>query len=460
MRKCLSTLATSLICAAALLWPALYNHFPIMSVDSSAYLQGALEGFYDPTLGGPPGYAYFRPYTYSFIITAIRHFFGFWGIICAQALAVSFLAGSLLRDIFSFNNKTIIITILFLSLISSVAWHVSTIMPDIFAGCIPLAFFILYFSENVKTPGYILTFLIAIISASVHYSHLPLSLASFIFFVAISVLTGGKSIRRLAVLALVPLCASIIFCSFNYEAFKKFSVDPYSRTSLFAHLAASGVVGEVLQEDCSTHEWALCSYTSSLAPLSPIYATFDSFLWMPESPFNKLGGPAKLTPEIDQIIAQAIRQHPIQIAANSLVSGLEEMFSLRIGGVSDLNSKTEIRTMNDSLSWVSPSGHEKFDASRQGQGSLSVFPVQLYGSYVVWYLSLAVVGVTIVIRKQDIRVRLFYAYILLYWVANAFLCGAVAEVQDRFNTRVAWLVPFCLAMDIILSCGLFKRKPE
>lgn len=452
IRNSARSLTMLLLCAVILVWPAIYNGYPIMFADSAAYVQGAIEGFFNPRLGGPPAYAYFRPYTYSFVITDIRSIFGFWGIVYVQALITAFLIRTLLVDVFSRGSRWATIAVVtFIAVFSSISWHVSTVMPDMFASTLAISLFVLAFSRSIPAWKYLLVFAISIVSASVHYSHLPLSLAFVALLLVLSVFGGriGILFRDALPLVFIPTLTAIILCSLNYQAFRVFSINPYGMTSIFSHLVANGTVGEVLQESCGSSTFSLCRDVSRLPPASMVYSDFDRFLWDPKSPFNELGGPAKLEPEMNALVKRALVQHPFQFLKTSFRDGLDEMFSLRTGGLNDLGNPDQAKIMNASLSWVDPGALRSFNNSRQGNLRLGVPKWVLWGTYVVWYLSLLVVVVAIAMKKCRFGLRMFMGFVVLFWMANAFLCGAVAEVQSRFNTRVVWLIPLCAAVLIV-----------
>jgi hypothetical protein len=55
------------------------------------------------------------------------------------------------------------------------------------------------------------------------------------------------------------------------------------------------------------------------------------------------------------------------------------------------------------------------------------------------------------------RANTFLATANLFLMANATVCGASSGVYDRYQCRVAWLIPFCL---IAYVCCLIKERKQ
>jgi hypothetical protein len=51
------------------------------------------------------------------------------------------------------------------------------------------------------------------------------------------------------------------------------------------------------------------------------------------------------------------------------------------------------------------------------------------------------------------RINSFLASAILFLIINAAVCGALAGVYDRYQSRVAWLIPLCLFANVCCFLG-------
>ena len=138
---------TSLI----ILWPVFYNGYPLFYSDSAIYilasnLFGHLRHSEElPTLSG---------IGYSWFMRIVTWRSTMYLVVFAQALILNILI-YLITKSFSPNAKTWkfhLPIIIILSLLSSMGWTTSQLMPDIFTSFLILSVFLFYDSEQ-KGPG-------------------------------------------------------------------------------------------------------------------------------------------------------------------------------------------------------------------------------------------------------------------------------------------------------------------
>jgi len=72
----------------------------------------------------------------------------------------------------------------------------------------------------------------------------------------------------------------------------------------------------------------------------------------------------------------------------------------------------------------------------------------------IFWLSL-VLSLAFAWAARFTRVNKFLASAILFLVINAAVCGALAGVYDRYQSRVAWIIPFCL---ITYICNLIAER--
>ncbi|MGZ9021592.1 MAG: hypothetical protein ACXW3S_16940, partial [Rhodoplanes sp.] len=118
---------------ALLLWPAVWNGFPLIFPDTGGYLLRALEGTL--TIGRSALYG-------AFLASGLS--FDFWLNVVIQAAVTVFIVRVLLRThgLGEKPGPALLIT-LALAAFSSLPWYVSQLMPDILVGWAVLALYLI-----------------------------------------------------------------------------------------------------------------------------------------------------------------------------------------------------------------------------------------------------------------------------------------------------------------------------
>src|SRR5207344_2521577 len=118
---------------ALLLWPAVWNGFPLIFPDTGGYLLRALEGTL--TIGRSALYG-------AFLASGLS--FDFWPNVVIQAAVTVFIVRVLLRThgLGEKPGPALLIT-LALAAFSSLPWYVSQLMPDILVGWAVFALYLI-----------------------------------------------------------------------------------------------------------------------------------------------------------------------------------------------------------------------------------------------------------------------------------------------------------------------------
>ncbi len=129
--------------ALALIWPALYNRFPLLYPDSMSYLEdGPLVARavflhkFSVDYGG-------RSFIYCLGILALHWNVSAWPVVGLNAFMTSYFIWLVMRSILPRPPlKGYLVLVILLSLVTSLAWFVSLIMPDIlgpvaYLWCLP-----------------------------------------------------------------------------------------------------------------------------------------------------------------------------------------------------------------------------------------------------------------------------------------------------------------------------------
>ena len=87
-------------------------------------------------------------------------------------------------------------------------------------------------------------------------------------------------------------------------------------------------------------------------------------------------------------------------------------------------------------------------SSRQRLGKpvrVLAHPIPEFPLQVVLLLTAAALA-TVGWRRGPRRAALLLGSVLLFFVANALICSFGADAFDRYQGRVAWLLPYCVAL--------------
>ncbi len=447
--KLSTLLLTSLLCIVA----ALYNGFPLVTSDTGTYLSSALD-FKVP---------YDRPVTYGLFIRLTGLHFSYWLIIWAQSLL---LAALLLRCVSAFAprlgwaGKLVLLGLLTWG--TGFSWYCSQLMPDIFTaiGMLALGLLVLgKFRTRLEQAALLLALLLA---AMMHNSNLlSLSLTALGF----GILAWQQRLfaRQLVSrwhwrLATATVLASwVVLPTLNAALGGGFVVSKGAPVFLVARLIEAGVVDHYLDDHCGDAKapW-LCAARNQLP------SDAMAFLWDANSPYNKSGGlEANLTAYryIVRDIATSPRYYP-QLATMAVQSTLRQL--THIGHGDGLGAYRENSNPYWKIPEVIPYEMKPYLSSLQNHEALH-FEDITQRSYATHLLALAVLVVAIGAGYQRriagalVPTLLLLSVWVLGVVANAFATGALANIADRLQGRVAWLLP--LGALLLLAEWLPHRFP-
>ena len=422
---------------------ALYNGYPTVFSDTGSYLlTGALGVAYPPFRA--PGYSVFAILT-SLGISA-------WSMVLGQSVIVVyvlyeacdyFAAGDRkLRDIWLLASAG------GLAGLTSLPWLVSLLMPDVFAGVLFLSLFLLAFAADLRRIRRTLLATIAMISVSSHMSLLPIAILFVLAVVVLQFVTRwtSESLPKRTLLAwlLVPILVSALFtAALNRQLGLGFRVSPSKNDFLLARLFGDGLAGDFLRENCPKHPFVSCRYLSNLP------RTQEDFLFFHPMLYRAL---SKHQNEEDTIVSGTIAAYPIRFATSSATETLHQFASIRTGD--------ETRTYGGS-SWndwaikrVFPRDLSSYLHARQFHGGLASLAngAAAVDTKIFWFTSAACILFACAGRFDQTN-EFFYSAIL-FLVINAAVCATFAGVFDRYQNRVAWIMPFCFTAYL---CGFVRE---
>src|SRR6188508_2632005 len=123
------TLFARTLAAAILLWPALWNGYPLVFADTGTYLSQAIEHYA----------GWDRPIFYSLFLLPLHMTLTTWPVIAAQALLVVHVLRLVQRTLLPDASVWWLLPLAgALAIGSSLPWFVAQLMPDLFTGVLVL----------------------------------------------------------------------------------------------------------------------------------------------------------------------------------------------------------------------------------------------------------------------------------------------------------------------------------
>ena len=430
-----------------LIWVALYNGYPTIFSDTGGYL---LAGKYFAALAPfrAPGYGVFT------WLTSLHR--SAWFILVAQAVMVVYVLHEtcdyLIEGDRKLSDLSFLASVCVMAAFTSLPWLVSLVMPDVFAGVLFLSAFLLAFADELRLIQRILLAAIFAVSVAAHTSLFPIAV---LFVVAAIFLrqmnhTSNEFSSTRSVLAwlLVPiLVAGLSTAALNRQMGLGFRLSPSRNAFLLARLFGDGLAADFLRENCPKQNFISCRYLSQLP------RTQEEFLFQHPLFRELIDGHQD---EMETIIRGTLLAYPVRFAKSSARETMLQLISLHTGdeirtyGAREWNSET--------VSKVFPDDAQAFLNSRQTRDRLG--PLADASAEVdtpVFWLSVAACLLFAGIGYFG-RINLFFCSAMAYLAINAAVCATFAGVYDRYQSRVAWIMPFCLTAYVSCLARDWKRS--
>ena len=438
-----------------LLWPLLLNRHPFYVSDSASYLRGGELGFgtallmldewwrglfgsgaaadagTQGTVSAAVGQAGgMRSLTYSLITYFFRmpgH--SLFALVVFQAGAVAFLVLVAKRLMAPRANRwEVLALILCLAFLTPAGWGAATAMPDIFAGVAVLGSILLtLFLERLGHWERIALVLLLALSISVHGSHLPLALGTLAAGAAARFVLRrpgwAQTFRDGLWFLSAPLLGLSAMLTLSYVGFGTASLAPKRYPILLARSVADGPGRLYLEAHCARDRYAICEVFGTDFPTQP-----RKFLW------EKDGVRYRATPEQMErirkeegpIVRAAAAEYPMLQLRSSTGNVLRQFVSFGLGTV-DFRS----------VLGAGPTGRVELVEVTEDRPHL-----RFWVSVVIYIAFGSSLVVFFLLRSRMSRQE--WAMLLVAFVGlagNAVICGILSGVSDRYQARVAWIIP-------------------
>jgi hypothetical protein len=223
----------------------------------------------------------------------------------------------------------------------------------------------------------------------------------------------------------------------NAVVAKHLAWTPGGVSLLFGRMLQDGIVDRYLADHCPDPGLTLCAYREVLPN--------DADLWFWGSDlFDRLGRFAGLRQEMQTIVLGSIAAYPWLQLKTAAAAAARQLVSVGTGeGVVDTIWHTYAIIERDA-----PGAVPDMRAALQQQGGFDFMVInRLHVPVALTSILLMVVIAGISARsRRDTDLGLLAAAVLLAILANAVICGVLANPHDRYGARIAWVATLVVAM--------------
>ncbi len=424
----LAWVAASAAMVLVLLAPALWNGFPLIFPDTGGYLARPFEGTL--TLGRSALYG-------LFLYAGVPAYF--WSNAILQAALTAWLIVLTMRALGLGGRPWLALGLVtLLSVVTSLPWFASELMPDILFPAAVLALYLLVF-RAAQLAAWERGVLVAVIIFAIP-SHMAAAGLCLGLLAALGLLVRFASHalpKPRLTLAAAAVASGIALCPLSNLAITgTFAFTPGGSSFLFGRLIEDGIVERYLDERCPDPGLRICAYKSKLPDDA------DDWLWG-DSPFYTLGGWTDFAAEQRAIIGATLKLYPLLHAETALAATVRQFLAFQTE-ISLTDNEPTIVTFHD----LTPQLFDQFMRARQQSDHFDVGPLNLLH---VPAAAVAIAGLIFVpLARRQLRLPpellALSATVLLALVLNAAICGVFSHPVDRYQSRLAPLASFAMLL--------------
>jgi hypothetical protein len=413
-----------------LVWPALWNGFPIVFHDTGGYLARPFEETL--AMGRSALYG-------AFLLLGLK--FQFWPNIVIQAGLVAWLVLLTLR-LHGFGSRHWLAAAIMagLCVLTGLPWYTAQLMPDFLVPVAVLSVALLaFYAEGLRR--WEIAALVVVVAAAIasHMSILALLLALVALLAVVRLL--GSHIRPPKPMVLLPataIAAGVLLALLsNFAITHNFAFTPGGFNFVFSRLVQDGIVDRYLADHCPDAAIRLCAYRNAIPQ------TANDWLWALDSPIYKLGGLKAFEPEARMIVIESLWLYPLTHLETAIVSTVKQFVALATGdGLTPWAWYTRL-----TFEQFAPSALHGYITGRQATSSFD-FTWANFIHVPVQALAIAALPL-IMIRRPSSRISRVAALLLAALLANAAICGALSNPHDRYQSRLAWLATLVVAIAVL-----------
>ena len=438
--------------ALLLTWPALYSGYPLLYPDSMTYLEDGRPVARALFLHRFSDYYGMRSFIYSLGILPWHWNVSPVPIVALNALLAAFVIWLVTRSVLPRRTGLLYLILLgLLSLLTSLSWFVSLIMPDILGPLLYLCIYLVVFARETLTRAeHMSVAVLAWWAVASHATHLILAAGVCVLLALLLALRfrpmrgRWRAVGEVSCIVLIAVVSQVALHAYlNGEPSLNGERPPF----LTARLIADGPGRWYLEQSCPAANLVVCDFIRELPHET------DAFLWGDDSILQKAGpeGAKRMRDEEAGFALATLRTYPREQLSSSAANFWQQLTAF---GLWDLGPNGWVPQVFDH---ALPGQLRRYLESRQAR---DVLPLDLFTSVHNWTViaALVIAGVCAPLSWRWRRPRLAGLSVVIAFtvVANALVTGALSSVEDRYEARVIWLVPLLaglLLFDLLINRG-------
>lgn len=438
-------LAELLIATLFLAWPAIYNGFPLLYPDSMTYLDDGrivARAIFQHQFSLYYG---MRSFFYSLAILPFHWNQSAWPIVALQCFLVAYVLRLVVRAVAPGSmQKFYLGVVCVLAVVSSVGWCASLVLPDILGSLVYLAMYLIVFArESLSRRERWSLYLIAWWGIVSHATHLMVAAALCVLLFGMLAATHQpfrRTVQTIGKVAAIVAMAAAAQVGLNAYLFGHPSLNGDRPPYLMARVIADGPGRMYLEQHCGQMNWAICSHVHQLN-VDP-----DHFLWDPDGIWQSAPGAEQqqmLREELPLVIA-TFRAYPRQQLRRSAENWWEQLTTF---GLNDLDPS---RWLEVQFATVMPAAQGSYLRGLQARNALPLDSITSF-QFVVVIAALGATAVLMFLFGRRCPPRLVWLSVVAAFVviANAAVTGTLSMPEDRFESRVIWMVPLVAELFVL-----------
>ena len=422
---------------------ALINRYPFVYSDSGAYIRSAFTLI--PIAD--------RPIGYSLIIRAVTWQSTLWTVALFQGFMTSWSLYELLKQLLPEGvlvRRVHLLLIAVLVVCSSMPWYMAQIMPDALTPLLIILLFLWLEGEGLNVYKRAFIWVCVFFFLIAHYSHVAMAGLFLAGTLVHWLISRRKSqvpgyLARWAGMAGAVVGSVLFAMAYNASHGFRPVLSPSANVFFTGRLCEEEILHDFLVEHCGERGYPICPFMNEL-PERP-----GDFIWGDQSIVNRSGwnmaeADTILAPMVHDLLSEP--EYLGRYARSAFVGTIVQLFqvSTNTGIVSFYRDSAPYSAVTERLPWEAGS---------------YIHPGQAYNGYKMEFVdrvvrlallvSLLIMGWLWYQPGTGDAVRRFGAQALAWVVLNAAVTSSLANIYDRLQSRVTWLV-------VLVACLLLMRS--
>jgi hypothetical protein len=418
--------------AVALMLPALWNGYPVLYFDTVDYV----------SMGFTWKLPVYRTAGYGFLALAGWAAHTLWATLILQVVIAAYVLFESWRLLTpDLRGWRLALLLAFAFTLTSLPWVASTIMPDIFTAPAVLLCLMLALRDDALTPARRWVFIVLLgLAGMAHPTHVTMVAGLLICIWVMSLLArrGWPFVpMKVGGVAAGMVLGVVLSLATNWMVTGRVFLAPRTTPLLtFAVLFEQGLGERYLTDTCDKpgeYQSVFCPYRNDLPTEANQFLWHNGSLW-------KAGGWDKVPPKSAEDLKIIIRRYPVEFITGALKLTAEQLVVVRTGE----GFRTMGGFIDKQVRQFYPGDDAAFNqAHQQNYPEVRDSPIpainRVHVPVMLACLALLVGVAAMALRKRDRVAASIATLVLLAYLGNAFICGAVSNPADRYGSRLAWL---------------------